>query len=151
MPSSSKRVREFPDLSRACTSKIHVSEFMEALSDPRAFLSQQEKRAEQLKAMGIDESDISTEGVIVGGNKINKAPGVPNLPGIPQKKKEEKEEVKFDSITPTTLKAEKKFVKVTKNQNKELDAMRKRHQKERGLVQKNQCSAIDKLVKAKGK
>jgi phosphatidylinositol phospholipase C beta len=45
---------------------------MDALSDPRAFLSNQEKRAEQLKAIGIDESDISTKDVIVGGNKERK-------------------------------------------------------------------------------
>jgi phosphatidylinositol phospholipase C beta len=31
---------------------------MDALSDPRAFLSAQEKRAQQMKAMGIEESDI---------------------------------------------------------------------------------------------
>ena len=145
MPTNARKCRVSKELNAL------ISEFMEALSDPRAFLSAQEKRTEQLKAMGIDENDISTEGVIVGGNKINKAPGVPNLPGIPQKKKEEKEEVKFDPITPSTLKSEKKFVKLTKNHSKELDSMRKRHQKERSLVQKNQCSAIDKLVKAKGK
>ena len=32
---------------------------MDALCDPRAFLSAQEKRAEQLKALGIEETDIS--------------------------------------------------------------------------------------------
>ena len=37
---------------------------MDALCDPRAFLSAQEKRAEQLKAMGIEESDIDTSKVI---------------------------------------------------------------------------------------
>merc|ERR1712155_55148 len=38
-----------------------LSGFMDALSDPRAFLSAQEKRAEQLKALGIAESDIGTD------------------------------------------------------------------------------------------
>ena len=33
--------------------------FVDALSDPRAFLSQAEKRAKQMQDMGIDESDIS--------------------------------------------------------------------------------------------
>ena len=32
---------------------------MDALSDPRAFLSMAEKRAKQMQDMGIDESDIS--------------------------------------------------------------------------------------------
>lgn len=35
-----------------------AADFMNALSDPRAFLSGQEKRAEQMKAMGIEEADI---------------------------------------------------------------------------------------------
>ncbi len=34
-------------------------DFMDALCDPRAFLSAQEKRAEQMKALGIEEADIS--------------------------------------------------------------------------------------------
>ncbi len=34
---------------------------MDALCDPRAFLSAQEKRAEQLKALGIEETDISKD------------------------------------------------------------------------------------------
>lgn len=48
---------------------------MDALSDPRAFLSAQEKRAQQMKAMGIEESDIATvKPGAPGGNK--KADGV---------------------------------------------------------------------------
>ncbi|CAM6055366.1 unnamed protein product [Sphagnum tenellum] len=34
---------------------------MDALCDPRAFLSAQDKRAEQLKALGIEETDISKD------------------------------------------------------------------------------------------
>ena len=45
--------------------KIYIPDglggFMDALSDPRAYLSAQEKRAEQLKAMGIQESDIGKD------------------------------------------------------------------------------------------
>lgn len=36
-----------------------IADFMDALCDPRAFLSAQEKRTEQLKALGIEENDIS--------------------------------------------------------------------------------------------
>ena len=127
---------------------------MDALSDPRAFLSNQEKRAEQLKAMGIDESDISTKDVIVaGGNKI-KASAMAALPGVPiktTKKKEEKDEYKFEPITADSLKQDKAFVKLMKKHMKELDTLRKKHMKERTSVQKTQCAAIDKLVKSKGK
>ena len=38
---------------------IFSTAFVDALSDPRAFLSQAEKRAKQMQDMGIDESDIS--------------------------------------------------------------------------------------------
>jgi hypothetical protein len=65
---------------------------MDALSDPRAFLSAQEKRAQQMRAMGIEESDIAKEGLIIKnkntgngfpagasgsiGNNVKGAPGV---------------------------------------------------------------------------
>jgi phosphatidylinositol phospholipase C beta len=81
--------------------------------------------------------------------------GLPSLPGVPgvsaKKPQESRDEVKFEPLTPDSLKTEKSFVKLTKKHNKELETMRKKHQKERTLVQKNQCSAIDKLVKSKGK
>ena len=41
---------------------------MDALCDPRAFLSAQEKRAEQLKALGIEETDISKDVIQSKGN-----------------------------------------------------------------------------------
>ena len=128
---------------------------MDALSDPRAFLSNQEKRAAQLKAIGIDESDISTEGVIKSSKVKQASSVVPSVvPGLtlPTKKEEKKEEeFKFEPITPDTLKQEKSFVKLTKKHSKELEGLRKKHLKERAMVQKTQCTAIEKLVKSKGK
>lgn len=50
---------------------------MDALSDPRAFLSAQEKREQQMQAMGIEASDINTKdlkGGKVGGGGA-KQPG----------------------------------------------------------------------------
>ncbi len=43
-------------------------DFMAALSDPRAFLSAQEKRAQQMKAMGIEETDIKDVGNAAGAS-----------------------------------------------------------------------------------
>lgn len=43
-----------------------LSDFMNALSDPRAFMSAQEKRAQQMKAMGIEETDINTKDIKEG-------------------------------------------------------------------------------------
>ena len=49
---------------------------MAALSDPRAFLSGQEKRAQQMKAMGIEETDINTKDVVSSdGSGAAKAKG----------------------------------------------------------------------------
>jgi hypothetical protein len=53
--------------------KIYVpdgmGDFMDALSDPRAFASAQEKRAEQLKSLGIEESEIGTDVIASKGKK----------------------------------------------------------------------------------
>ena len=51
------------------------SGFMDALSDPKGYLSAQEKeqakRAEQLAKIGIDENEIDTSNVILGkGNSV---------------------------------------------------------------------------------
>ncbi|KAF4526440.1 hypothetical protein B566_EDAN015072 [Ephemera danica] len=61
----------------------------------------------------------------------------------------EDEEIKFEDITLESLKSEKSFAKVVRKQQKELEVLRKRQQKERLAVQKQQCTAIEKLVKGK--
>ena len=47
---------------------------MDALSDPRAFLSAQEKREQQMKAMGIEASDINTKDLKGGKTSIKPQP-----------------------------------------------------------------------------
>jgi phosphatidylinositol phospholipase C beta len=59
------------------------------------------------------------------------------------------EDLKFDSITAESLRAEKGFQKTARKQQKELDAMKKRQLKEQLTMQKQQCTAIEKLIKAK--
>jgi len=41
---------------------------MAALSDPRAFLSAQQKRTAQMEAMGIEATDIQTADLVGGGD-----------------------------------------------------------------------------------
>lgn len=49
------------------------TDLMDALSDPRAFLSAQEKRLAQMRAMGIEEADIQTKDLQLGAtNSITK-------------------------------------------------------------------------------
>ena len=121
-----------------------LSGFMDALSDPRAFLSAQEKRAEQLKALGIAESDIGTD-IIEGVPK--KLPTT----AAPKKPVEKPEEFKFDQLSVETLKQEKGYIKAVKKNQKELEALKKKHFKEKAVVQKNQIVAMEKLCKSKGK
>lgn len=138
--------------------KIYVpdgfEDFMAALSDPRAFLSAQEKRAQQMKAMGIEETDINTKDVVegkageAGGGGAGKKGSKSKKPGEEEKKVEE---MKFEPITLESLKNEKAYQKTHRKQQKELDSLRKRHLKEKMAMQKQQCSAIEKLVKGKNK
>lgn len=116
--------------------KIYVpdglGDLMDALSDPRAFLSAQEKRLVQMRAMGIEEADIL----------VNR----PEL-GSQQKKDDEKrEEWRMEAITVDALRAEKDYVKLRRKQMKELEALRKRQHKDKQHVQKQQCLAVEKLL-----
>lgn len=63
----------------------------------------------------------------------------------------ETEPLVFEPITVESLRQEKGFVKTGRKQQKELDAMRKRHAKEKLAMQKTQCSALEKLIKGKNK
>nr|CAD7403879.1 unnamed protein product [Timema cristinae] len=138
---------------RSLYSHVSVSDFMAALSDPRAFLSAQEKRAQQMKAMGIEETDISTKDIVGGedgDNKKSKVGGKPNQPGASQEPKKV-EDMKLDPITADSLRSEKAFLKSCRKQHKELETMRKKQQKERLSIQKQQTAAIEKFIKGKNK
>ncbi|KAL3226651.1 hypothetical protein MRX96_024849 [Rhipicephalus microplus] len=116
--------------------KIYVpdglGDLMDALSDPRAFLSAQEKRLVQMRAMGIEEADIL----------VNR----PEL-GSQQKKDDEKrEEWRVEAITAEALRAEKEYIKLRRKQMKELEGLRKKHHKDKQHVQKQQCLAVEKLL-----
>lgn len=57
--------------------------------------------------------------------------------------------MKFEPITVEVLRQEKGYQKVLRKEQKELDSLRKRQQKEKLSVQKQQCAAIEKLIKGK--
>ena len=52
----------------------------------------------------------------------------------------------FDPITPELLRTEKVFVKLLKKQQKELEMLKKRHNKDRSAMQKIHCTIVDKMV-----
>lgn len=70
---------------------------MDALSDPRAFLSAQEKREQQMKAMGIEASDIDTKALKggKGGAKPAGGAGKPAAGAAGAKKEEEARKLIF--------------------------------------------------------
>ncbi|CAG0914190.1 unnamed protein product [Notodromas monacha] len=124
--------------------KIYIPEglgdFMDALSDPRAFLSAQEKRTQQMKAMGIEESDISTADLKLGqsSSEGGKVTGQQSKP----------DEMTFEQLTALTFAEDKTYAKLIKKQTKELEAMQKRQTKERAALQKTQNAAYEKMAKS---
>merc|ERR1719189_2600632 len=86
---------------------------------------------EQLKSLGISESDIGTD--IIESNE----------------KKEVKEKITFEVITVDALKQDKAFKKLAKKQLKELESLRSKNQKEKSMLLKRR-SAKD-LVSKSGK
>ena len=121
--------------------KIYVpdglGDLMDALSDPRAFLSAQEKRMAQMKAMGIEETDIQMSTLAI----MNKR----------QEEGKKSEESKIKPICCENLKSEKAYIKLIHKQDKALDSLKKKHLKEKQAIQKQQCLAVDKFVKQNGK
>ena len=87
-----------------------LGEFMDALSDPRAFLqAQEQKRAEQLKTFDIEDDDYDTSNIVKsksqngGSKKKNMIHNQKDLPGLPKPKPDEKGRiyhffVPFDNI-----------------------------------------------------
>ncbi|XP_028037208.1 1-phosphatidylinositol 4,5-bisphosphate phosphodiesterase isoform X3 [Bombyx mandarina] len=111
--------------------KIYVpdgfADFMDALSDPRAF----KKRSEDMQQMGIE----------AGGPEKR----------VQLEEKKEEPPIVFEPITVESLRQEKGFLKTGRKQQKDLDAMRKRHAKEKMALQKQQCTALEKMIKGKNK
>lgn len=120
--------------------KIYVpdgfEDFMAALSDPRAFMGAAKERSDNMKAMGIEEAP----GGAAGANKGDK-----------KDDKKEEPPLVFEPITIDSLRQEKGFVKTARKQQKELDAVRKKHAKERMTLQKAQNGTIERLIKGKSK
>ncbi|XP_046598727.1 1-phosphatidylinositol 4,5-bisphosphate phosphodiesterase-like isoform X2 [Neodiprion virginianus] len=120
--------------------KIYVpdgfQDFMEALTAPRVDRKAEAAAQTKMRGLGIEESD----------NKTNvEAPLHHHEVAKPR------EEMMFEPITVESLRQEKGYQKVSRKQQKELESIKKRHQKEKITVQKQQCAAIEKIIKGKNK
>lgn len=90
-----------------------------------------------MKALGIEET---------GGGGADAAKGDKK-----DEKKVEEPPLVLEPITLDSLRNEKGFQKTQKKQAKELEALKKKHLKERTSLQKTQNGAIEKLIKGKSK
>ncbi|XP_061110511.1 1-phosphatidylinositol 4,5-bisphosphate phosphodiesterase beta-4 isoform X1 [Conger conger] len=132
---------------------------VDALSDPRKFLSISEKRADQMRAMGIETSDIvdvPSDGTQIGRANTKRASVTPqsslelqmSATSGPSTISEAKTGPAGPqvSIDVDELKQMKTYLKLLKKQQKELLALKRNHAKEQGIRQKSQCTQVDKMV-----
>ncbi|CAO2578615.1 1-phosphatidylinositol 4,5-bisphosphate phosphodiesterase beta-4 [Lemmus lemmus] len=136
-------------------------DIVDALSDPKKFLSITEKRADQMRAMGIETSDIADVPSDTSKNdKKGKAnPAKANV--TPQSSSELRptttaalgsgqEAKKGIDLIPQVriedLKQMKAYLKHLKKQQKELNSLKKKHAKEHSTMQKLHCTQVDKIV-----
>ncbi|KAM3853602.1 1-phosphatidylinositol 4,5-bisphosphate phosphodiesterase beta-4 isoform 1-T8 [Vipera latastei] len=136
-------------------------DIVDALSDPKKFLSVMEKRADQMRAMGIETSDIAD---VPNDTSKNDKKGKTNNAKAnvtPQTSSEVRSnpisstgpgaEIKkgidlIPQIKIEDLKQMKAYIKHLKKQQKELTALKKRHAKEHSVMQKLHCTQVDKMV-----
>ncbi|XP_048457048.1 1-phosphatidylinositol 4,5-bisphosphate phosphodiesterase beta-4-like isoform X1 [Rhincodon typus] len=136
-------------------------DIVDALSDPKKFLSVMEKRADQMRAMGIETSDIAD---VPNDTSKNDKKGKSNpvkASVTPQSSSElrqnstsgqgtgndaKKDITLVPQVNIEDLKQMKAYLKLLKKQQKELSALKKKHAKEHGVTQKSHCMQVDKMV-----
>ncbi|XP_042634130.1 1-phosphatidylinositol 4,5-bisphosphate phosphodiesterase beta-4-like [Cyprinus carpio] len=130
---------------------------VDALSDPKKFLTIAEKRADQMRALGIDTSDIadvpnenckSDKKGKVSQAKTNVTPQSSSEVNATQNNISEskRDNAILNQVNIEDLKQMKTFIKLMKKQQKELNTLKKRHAKEHNAMQKSHCTQVDKMV-----
>ncbi|KAM9355314.1 1-phosphatidylinositol 4,5-bisphosphate phosphodiesterase beta-4 isoform 1-T1 [Pholidichthys leucotaenia] len=138
-------------------------EIVDALSDPKKFLTIAEKRADQMKALGIDTNDIAD---VPSGSSKNDKKGKGKGDTVkasvtPQASSEmaqtsnaaqnntnesKKDTALVPNVSIDDLKQMKTYLKLIKKQQKELSALKKKHVKDQNTMQKAHCTQVDKMV-----
>ncbi|TRY57928.1 hypothetical protein DNTS_009817 [Danionella cerebrum] len=127
---------------------------VDALSDPKKFLTIAEKRADQMRALGIDTSDIAdVPNESSKKSKVNQVKSsVTHTHSSEANSVQNHSESRRDNsalanqVNIEDLKQMKSFIKLLKKQQKEMNALKKRQAKEHNAMQKSHCSQVDKLV-----
>uniref|UniRef100_A0A669B0N6 1-phosphatidylinositol 4,5-bisphosphate phosphodiesterase n=1 Tax=Oreochromis niloticus TaxID=8128 RepID=A0A669B0N6_ORENI len=138
---------------------------VDALSDPKKFLTIAEKRADQMKALGIDTNDIAD--VPSGSSKNDKkgkgkgdtvkasvtpqaSSDMAQTSNAAQNNTTEAKKGIHNALVPTVsiddLKQMKSYLKLIKKQQKELNTLKKKHSKDQNAMQKTHCTQVDKIV-----
>ncbi|XDV43730.1 hypothetical protein PO909_012154 [Leuciscus waleckii] len=128
---------------------------VDALSDPKKFLSVCEKRTDQMRAMGIETSDIAD----VPNDRWmgNKKRRVTSASMTPQKDSGKlgknmvscpKEDVSIltPQLTIDDLQQTKTYMKLVKKQQKDVEALKKKHAKAHAALQSSHCAQVDRIV-----
>nr|CDJ83436.1 Phospholipase C and C2 calcium-dependent membrane targeting and Protein of unknown function DUF1154 domain containing protein [Haemonchus contortus] len=151
-----------------------LSGLVDALADPRAYLSEQKKRQEALAHMGVDDSDIvevpAGKAAAVKGKVLQKTNGsAANLlsdrenppssarsdgcaaaSGTSKVNNEAApasvDKFKVEPIDVDELKKDKAFAKLLKRFQKDSEELKRKHQKQRDSIQKQQQTNVDKLM-----
>lgn len=136
-----------------------LSGLVDALADPRAYVSAQEKRTEALYNMGVEDSDIvevTSSSLKTLSNKnmlrINGAPLDQNYESLKStvllkdsarlNTEATDGKQKMEAINIGDLKKDKCFQKLVRKFQKDMNELKKRHQKQRGSVQKQQMKSL---------
>ncbi|XP_047003383.1 1-phosphatidylinositol 4,5-bisphosphate phosphodiesterase-like [Schistocerca americana] len=150
----------------------HFEDLMNALSDPCAFLSAREKMVENMKAMGAEQMEMLTPETVVsdgsdggagdsgsddGSRGLGSSSGGSRKSGKssnrrssgPATLEEHYEVMEFDAITLDSLRAEKVYQKSARRQQKELEALHRRHHRDSLAAQSEQCAAIEEVTKGR--
>ncbi|XP_053192751.1 1-phosphatidylinositol 4,5-bisphosphate phosphodiesterase beta-4-like [Scomber japonicus] len=136
---------------------------VDALSDPKKFLTIAEKRADQMKALGIDTNDIAD---VPSGSSKNDKKGKGKGDTVktnvtPQASSDmaqtsnsaqnntaetKKDNTLVPNVSIDELKQMKTYLKLIKKQQKELNTLKKKHSKDQNVMQKAHCTQVDKMV-----
>uniref|UniRef100_A0A4W6DU47 1-phosphatidylinositol 4,5-bisphosphate phosphodiesterase n=1 Tax=Lates calcarifer TaxID=8187 RepID=A0A4W6DU47_LATCA len=136
---------------------------VDALSDPKKFLTIAEKRADQMKALGIDTNDIAD---VPSGSSKNDKKGKGKGDTVkasvtPQASSDmaqtsnasqnntaetKKDTALVPNVSIEDLKQMKTYLKLIKKQQKELSALKKKHLKDQNIMQKAHCTQVEKMV-----
>nr|XP_029508897.1 1-phosphatidylinositol 4,5-bisphosphate phosphodiesterase beta-4-like isoform X2 [Oncorhynchus nerka] len=136
---------------------------VDALSDPKKFLSIAEKRADQMRALGIETSDIADvpnesskndkKGKVNANVKTNLTPQTSSDPAqsstsAQNNTTDTKKDINalVPHVNIDDLKQMKTYLKLIKKQQKELNFLKKKHAKDRTIMQKCHCTQVDKMI-----